>query len=121
MADGAGELQSLKKSKKSKSRASSKKSSIVGSEKGDGDLELELQLRQLEGEENAVEEDLGKLEEKDAHSAALHRRAMEGKIEFLEDWNVPDNLEQEDVWKKVKQDHEKEEGLLDARLERMRR
>lgn len=120
MADSEnGDVQKLKtvKSKKPKSRSSSKKgSSRAGSVQG-----LERDLRELEEEEAKVDEEIGEMVDRDAYSAALHRRAMQHEIEFVEDIEPPKNLENEEVWTEVNEQHEKEDRIIKERMVRLQR
>lgn len=116
MAEGEkGELQSLKslKSKRTKSKSSSRKGSRAG------DFEEEQSV--LSREEGQVEKELEDLEKRDAGSVFLHKRAMEGKIDFIEDIEVDEKLEEDTVWRTEMQNHDKEEEVLAARMTRLDR
>lgn len=121
MASGEeGELATLtsKSKRKKASKAGSKKSvSSVSQPPGD----LENQLKDLELVENEVDKELDALSSQDAHSKILHRKAMEGEIQFIEDLQPEEDLEHEDVWGKETEMHRKEEEILAKRMIRLER
>lgn len=110
-----GELLSSRKSKKSRSKASSKKASSVV------ESEMESRLKDLDREETQVDNKLAELEDRDAYSTVLHERAMNRQIDFIEDLNPPEKLENDDVWEKVNADHEREDALLLDRKKQLQR
>lgn len=70
-------------------------------------------------------EELGKeleaLETQDGYSKHLHVLAKKGQIEFIEDIEVPADIEKEEVWQKANEDHAKEGEVIKVRMERLRR
>lgn len=112
---GQGDLQNLNKPKKSHSRAGSKKSGSVGGS------ELEQRLLDIEKESDVVENELDELKGRDAYSSVLHQKAMERKIDFIEDLEPPEELERDDIWDKVNADHMKEDEVLQERAKRLSR
>lgn len=116
---GKGELTNLK-SKKTRSRAGSKKSG-KGSGMSASEGGLEDNLKDLERQEGEVEEELEKLSVLDGHSKVLHVRQMAGEIEFLEDIAPEEKLEDESVWEEEQGRHEKEDKIIATRLTRLAR
>lgn len=94
-----------------KSKASSKKS--VGSRKAEG--------TDLSQEEDYLEKEIEDLEGRDAHSKVLHEKLLKGEIQFVEDIELPENLEDDDVWKEEIGKHGQEEAVIQHRMTRLTR
>lgn len=122
-ADMTGELQNLKKSRKTKSKAGSKPgSSKAESMSGNKpETELEKRLREIDLQGESVGKELDELEGRDAYSATLHKRALNREIDFVEDIEPPKDLEKDEVWEKVNEDHRKEDEILHDRHKRLQR
>lgn len=106
-----------------KSRASSKRS--VNSQ-ADTKTELESRADDFEGEDKNLSEEEMKVDEmidelrgQSAHSRILHQKAMHGDIQFVEDWEVPEDLAKETVWELTHEQHKKELGIVEDRIKRL--
>lgn len=109
------EDKSVKGKTKGRSRAGSKASSQKGLRVEEG---LEAQLDQ-ESEDLAKE--LDDLEKLDGRSKALHKLAVSGEIQFIEDYEPRIELEKEEVWRKENEEHDQEENTIEVRLQRLQR
>lgn len=83
--------------------------------------ETEDKIAELDKESDLVEMELRDIEQKDCHSKHLHALALQGQVEFIEDFQVPDELEKEEVWQKTNEEHKKEESIIQVRFERLER
>lgn len=71
--------------------------------------------------EEKIDRELAELETQDARSKFLHEKAKKGEIEFIEDWECPEKLENEDVFTEECTKHDKEKEVLSTRMTRLSR
>lgn len=91
----------------------------VGEESRLGDFDDEE--KELSEAERRVTDEIDKLDEAAGYSRALHRKAMQGEIQFIEDWTVPDELGEDKVWESHQEQHLQELQTVEKRTKRLER